>query len=314
MDELAFTVKRCPIPADRILRSAQTNSFTLDQFDFKTPVDRSRLYVCPTLTPLYYTETFQHLAPGQARRYNQITALCFGELIAFFEESFELALHGILACRGRAALEGNIRACVEHFIQEEVKHRQMWRHLAQLSEPQWYASAPRQIVQIRGSAQRILRLLTRQPRWFPAVVWVMLALEEHSLEISRRCAKMPADQIEPRYAAVYRAHMEEEARHVQIDWHLLLHLMQGIPPAMRRLNGWLFRRSMNTFFLRPTRAAACVIDTLIGEEPDLRPVRRSIMLQLAALETNDDFRRMMLSPASTPITFALMDRFTELKP
>jgi predicted metal-dependent hydrolase len=292
---------------------AEGHSFGLDEFDFRTPIDPGRWWVCPTLTPLYYAPCYGELSEAQARRYNQITALSFGELFGFFETVFERALRGVLEARSGKPLCGEIRACVEGFIREEAKHREMWWRLAALSEPTWYDNGPMRVVRIPAVTRRALSWLTARPDWFPAVVWAILALEEHSMEISRRCARVPAERIEPRYAAVYRAHMAEEARHVQIDWHLLVHLMEGIGPVMRRVNGWVFRAAVGAFFMRPTRAAVRVLDVLVGEAPELRISQRRMVRELKALDRDERFRRMMLSPESTPVTFRLMERYPELR-
>lgn len=308
----AHRKRRVPLSAKRIQRSME-RPWALAGFDFVTPIDRSRLFVCPTLSPLFYTSMFSELSQAQRRRYNQLTALSFGELISFFEGAFEHALHASKSDAIGPSHGAELDDCINSFIAEEVKHREMWRRLALLSEPTWYESAPRRIVRIGKPMQWLLRFLSRRPRTFPVVVWLMLALEEHSLEISRRCAKLPPDEIEPRYAAVYSAHMQEEVRHVQIDWHLLVRLMKNVPPWSCRLNGWLFRQAIKSFFYRPTRAAVRVIDQLIKECPELRTLRRPMVRQLKALRHNQAYRHMMLSPQSTPITFALMKRYPELQ-
>lgn len=302
-----------PMAPGRILGLAEGHTFGLEEFDFRTPIDRGRWWVCPTLTPLYYAPCYGELSEGQARRYNQLTALSFGELFGFFEATFEHALRAVLSARSGRPVSGELRACLEGFIREEAKHREMWWRLAALSEPGWYDESPMRVVRIPGVTRRGLSWLTGRPDWFPAVVWAILALEEHSMEISRRCARVPAERIEPRYAAVYRAHMAEEARHVQIDWHLLVHLMEGIGPAMRRVNGWVFRAAVRGFFLRPTRAAVRVVDALVGGMPELAGMRGRMVRDLKGLDGDGRFRQMMLSPESTPVTFRLMGRYPELR-
>jgi hypothetical protein len=122
---------------------------------------------------------------------------------------------------------------------------------------------------------------------------------------------MPAEQIEPRYLAIYRAHLAHEVRHVQIDWHLIEHFYANRSGALRRFNAKLFREAIRRFFLPPTRSAARVIDRLVDEHPELEPLRPAMERQLNDVGRDRAYHEMMYSRESTPITFSLFDRFTE---
>jgi hypothetical protein len=139
----------------------------------------------------------------------------------------------------------------------------------------------------------------------------MLALEERSLEISRRCLRMSAEQIEPRYLAIYRAHLAHEVRHVQIDWHLIDRFYATRPAALRRVNALLFREAIRRFFLPPTRAASRVVARLVDEHAELMPLRAAMIRQLGDVGRDPAYHKMMYSRESTPITFSLFDRFSE---
>ena len=305
------TSHRPRMSIDRLQAHASSHSFSLDQFDFASPIQRDKFFLCPTLTPLYYTGSYHKLTPRQVVRYNQITGMCFNELIALFEDSFaNTALQALRTRQHRAALPGEVLHCLEQFTDEERKHCEMWRRLNRLSEPAWYQQTDRHIIRVPAAARLALRLLARRPHLFPAVIWTMLALEEHSMEISRRCARTEAE-LEPRYALAYRLHMEEEVRHVHIDWHLLERLYFDCPFPLRAINARLFRLIMSRFFLRPVNAAARVINLLIREYPELEEHRATMIGELRALDGNEEYQRMMYSRSATPITFALFDGLPE---
>jgi hypothetical protein len=184
------------------------------------PVDRSRRFVCETLTPLYYAPVYRELTDAQRLRYNQITGLCFGELIAFFEESFAASVLAALAL-ARRDLDADLAACLDGFVAEERRHVAYWRQLNRLAEPQWYDRRDDAVIRLPATARRALGFLTSRPRTFPVVFWVMLALEERSLDISRRCLRMNPDTAEPQFRAAYRHHLRDETRHVALDRHLI---------------------------------------------------------------------------------------------
>jgi hypothetical protein len=306
------TPHRPRISLDRLNAQAESHTFSLDQIDFDSPIQRDKFFLCPTLTPLYYTPSYRTLSPAQAVRYNQITGMCFSELIGLFEESLASTALQSLTRRSPAEMPPDLLHGLRNFMDEEAKHCEMWRRLNRLSEPEWYRGTDRYIIRIPALAHLALRLMARRPRLFPAVIWVMLALEEHSMEISRRCARTNVP-LEPRYAMAYRLHMEEEVRHVQIDWHLLERFYRDCPRALRAVNARLFRLIMGTFFLRPVNSARHVVDLLVRGFPELSPRRNTMVRELRGLDRDEEYQRMMYSRTATPITFALFDGLPEFR-
>jgi hypothetical protein len=295
-----------------MLRATARSNDSASEYDFVTPIDRERWFVCPTLTPLYYAPVYHELNEFQQRRYNQLTALCFSELIAFFETTFATCILATLSRTDRSKLDREFAACLEGFVAEEREHTLWWHGLNRLSEPELYAQRERVIVRLPAAAQFLLRQLTKRPHWFPTVYWVMLALEERSLEISRRCMRMPADKIEPRYLAVYSAHLKHELRHVQLDLQLIDRVYQVLSPRLRQLNARLLRFAIGRFLLPPTRSAVRVVRRLILECPVLLPLRDAMEAQLAKVGSDGAYQTMMYSRRSTPMTFSLFDRYPEM--
>jgi hypothetical protein len=280
--------------------------------DWDTPVDRSLPFVCDTLTPLYYTPLFDELTPRQRLRYNQLSAVSFNELIVFFERGFSVALEALI---GEAGLsDNNLRDRIDAFLADERRHGMMWRRLSGATTAAVGPEGETEIVRVGRPLARGLRALASRPRVFPVVVLVMLTLEEHSIEISRRCGRLPPGALEPHYAAAYHAHLMDEVRHVRVDRELLDLLIDPLPRWLRAINAALFRRFVRRLWLRPTAAAVRVIDALIREYPDLRPSRPLFVRALAALDANDGYRRMMFSPEALPLTFSLIGRYPQFNP
>jgi hypothetical protein len=299
-------------PARATLRVVQVNQDNVPAFDFSTPIDRSRWFVCPTLTPLYYAPVYRDLEEQHQRRYNQLTALCFSELISFFETTFAASVLAALAAGKHNGIDSELAACLEQFVDEEREHTQWWQQLNRLSEPSLYAERQRAIIRLPAAFRFVLNQFTKRPGAFPMVFWVMLALEERSLEISRRCLRMPAERIEPRYLAIYRAHLQHEVRHVQLDWHLIERFYETASQMLRKFNARLLRMAIARFFLPPTRSAMCVVRRLVAECPELTSLGKVIESQLVQVGDDPAYHVMMYSRDSTPITFALFDRFEEM--
>ena len=162
------------------------------------------------------------LGAGQKLRYNQLTAMMANEIIAFMETEFLVAaLSAVEARQGDPRQPPGLQAAVRRFRDDERRHADIWHNLNRLSEPEWYASTNWRLLGIPRAALTAARLVARRPVAFPVVFWLQLVQEERSLEISRRCMRVPPQAMEPRYAAAYTAHLPDEARHVQIDRHLI---------------------------------------------------------------------------------------------
>lgn len=275
--------------------------------DWATPIDRSRLFICESITPLRYTPVWAELGAEHRLRYNQLTGMMASELILLLETECLGATLAAVTATGDEALA----AAVGRFAADEQRHAATWRRLNRLSEPAWYATTDYVLCQPSAAVRTLARAIARHPLACPAVFWIQLSQEERSVEISRRCLRVPADRIEPRYAAAYREHLRDEVRHVQIDCHLIERFYARRSAAVRWLTAALVRPLLGTVFLRPLRSTVRVATVLAGEFPELVPLVPRIRRELAALAAADDYHRMMYSRDSTPTTFAWFDRFTE---
>ena len=296
-----------PVQLHRVVSGARADAAP-PAVDWHTPIDRSRCFLCETVTPLYYTRVYHDFDEAHRRRYNQLTGMLSNELILFLETEFLAAALAALA----AEPDPGVREAAARFAAEEQRHADTWRRLNRLSAPEYYGRGDRFLVRLPRTVTAIARAVARRPTLWPLVFWIQLSQEERSMEISRRCMRVAADRIEPRYAAAYRAHLRDEARHVRIDCHLLDRYYAGRPLAVRRATAWALRRLLGTVFLRPTRSTLRVIDVLTTEHPELRPLRPQLAREVRALPSNLDYHRMMYSRETTPVTFAWFDRFEEL--
>jgi hypothetical protein len=296
------------LPLERLCRAAASGPIYAEALDLASPIDRGRPFIAEELTPLSYTAVFRELSPAQALRYNQISALAAGELIGLFEE--EVALVALRSLRS-APLPADLRVGVGWFLEEEARHAEVWAGLNRLSEPSWYGAEPRRIVRPAEGLLGVMRWIAGRPRQLPGVFWMMLLQEERSIAISRRSLAV-AERLEPRWVAVFRLHLRDEIRHVHLDWHLLDRFYRDRSRPVRRLTAELLRRIVATFFLAPKRMAVRVVDLLIREHPELAPLRPRCLRELAALENDPVYRRMMYSREELPISFHLLDSFPEL--
>ena len=296
------------IPLERL--AATTSSCGYDAIDWTTPIDRSRYYLCETQTPLFYTGVYEQLSQHHQRRYNQLTGMLNNELIDLLEtELLSSVLRALEDTPGDRAFASVLR----QFRDDEARHAAAWRRLNRLSEPDWYRGGSRRFVRVPSAAVAVARMLARRPTLFPVVFWIQLALEERSIDMSRRCAQLPPRRLEPRYAAIYHAHLQDEVRHVQIDCHLIERFYRDATKGIRWTTAALFERLVGSVLLVPAYSSTVVVNRLAHEHPELAPLVPRMIDELRRLETSDDYHAMMYSRRTTPLTFGLFDGFPEFR-
>lgn len=294
--------------ASHLADHARRVQFRASDLSWDLPAQKQTWLLCPTLTPLYYTPSWSRLTLVQQLRYNQLAGLASNELIGLFENTFRPVFATLSRC---PRLPTELRDLLPGFIEDETRHIEIWWRLNQLVEPAWYARRPLKLIQLPWMARSILWLLRQRPEVFPAIVWMILILEEHSLEITRRCLRCTLP-IEPRFLEAYRLHAMDEARHVRIDWLILERLMDGAGPALRNVNAKLLCQGIRRFLLRPLHAATRVVRALVREFPALAGQFGTMWEELACLERNPSYREMIFSRRSNAVTFEMAARYPQV--
>ena len=304
---LTGAASRRVLPLERLYQRGTAAS--VDDIDWDTPIDRSRRFFCDTLTPLYYTKSYALLAPEHQLRYNQLTGILSNELILHLET--QVVDRTLAAVTKDAKVSAHLLDTVRQFRDDERRHAEIWKHLNRLSEPDWYQVDRPRLVCVPAVLDRLASVMVRYSFARPLVFWMQLCQEEHSIEISRRCLRLPPDVLEPRYAAVYGAHLRDEVRHVQIDCHLIERFHATQSAAGRRATAGLFRWLLANWFLKPVRSTVRVLEVLTSEYQELGPLLPRMIRELRTLAADEAYQRMMYSAQTAPMTFQLFDAFPE---
>jgi P-aminobenzoate N-oxygenase AurF len=268
-------------------------------------IDFSRPFIAEQFTPLFHTEEYRSLPDAARLRYNQIHALYFNEQVAFFER--EMLSPALLALQ-RCALPMKLAIGLQTFFEEEQRHTAMFRALNRQCAPNLYADNRYHLIRVPAPLRMVLRAISRRPLTFPLLVWLALLQEERSLFFSKGCLHH-AEQLEPHFVAVHRAHLADEVGHVGWDEELLDWLWPQFGVAMRLMNAWLLRWLLGEFFLLPKRSAVRVVKELVREFPNIDLA--SLRCGLRALKRNREYLRSLYSREITPRSFARFDTHPE---
>ena len=284
-------------------RPAAVAAATADAIDF------ARRFMPPVLTPLWHTRAHATLTPAQQLRYNQIHALYFNEQTMFFERALaENVLGDFLA----GPLRAELREELENFLTEEQRHSAMFHRLNQLCAPEIYRAREFHFIAVPAAAGRLLAFISRRPRRFPLLLWLMHVQEERALYFGRTFLKS-GDDLEPHFVAVQKRHLADEAGHVRCDEILLEEVWPKLSRPARWLNARLLGWMIGEYLSTPRRAGVRVLEALVAEFPELRPRLPELRGQLLGLANDREFRRSLYSPENVPATFRRFDAWPEFR-
>lgn len=283
---------------------------TLDPTRFRLGViDKSRRFLPEALTPLAHTAAYATLPATVRLRYNQLFASAYHEQFIFLES---MLAGPVLPALMRRFADDPLAERLRVFQAEERLHSHWFHLLHRASEPALYTENRHFFVSAPRVGQRLFECCARRPATFPFVLWLAMIIEERTLPASREIIR-EADTLEPHYVALHRLHAADEAGHVSCDADLIRRLWPALTPAGRLLNRWLFVTLLREFFQAPKRAAWAVVRQLAREHPEVTPLLPRLRQELRALANRADYLGTLYSRAREPRTFALADRFRELR-
>lgn len=272
-------------------------------------IDRTRWFIPPHLTPLAHTPAYASFSPEIRLRYNQLFASCYHEHFIFLERM--LANDTLPALIRR--FEGEpVADKLRAFRAEEQKHTAWFHALHQACEPDLYRDNYHHFVRVAPRPLRVFAFCARRPWHFPFCLWLAMIIEERTIAASREIFQHP-EKFEAHFVNLHRLHSADEAGHVSIDAELLRRLWPALGPVRQIINRWLFVTILREFFRLPKRAAWHVILRLAEEFPELAPRLPELRRQILALDDRSSYLAGIYSRSREPRTFALADRFRELR-
>lgn len=281
-------------------------------------IDLSKPFVPEDYTQLAFTPVYRALEPRHRLRYNQLFGLRINEYIMMLEADLvERLLRPLMrhpAIRSDAALLEAIRIMIE----EERVHYRIFAALNQRCAPGIYANGRERYFSELGRAARFnLALIGLSARWLAFPLWYLMAMEESSTALARDMIRPDAGgglgPLEASFVAVHREHMKDEARHLQVDGHLIEACLMKGGKTGRSLNARLFKRMLAPITrVERTGSGVKVIRHLVAEHPELRPLEERMIEEVLALTNDARFQASLFNRRAMPLTFGLFDAMDEL--
>lgn len=297
----------------RLNQLASKNAYDIEDLDWSLNVDRSKLWAPPAMSPLTYLPSFDRLDEAQQLRYNQIFALAICEQFIWFETNFLIdAMESVVR---QFNVPDEMVTAVNFLTDEEIKHTRMFWRLLQKSEPEWYAQREFRIFRMTPGQQLVTRAMLSWPKHILVWIWIAIFFEERTTDYCRQYVQFDRqnpDSLDPSFLQVHRFHFRDEARHFQLDQHLLSWVYDRAPRWKCRLAGQMFYRVMRGY-TAPRNTALQTLRQLAREFPDLnQSVVPALVRELPLLGQSREYHQMAFSRKAVKNSLALFAEYPEL--
>ena len=300
------------VPLETIAKRAEDNHYDIDSIGWDDGVDFSRYFFPEHLTPLFHCPVYQELSEPQRLSYNQLYGMATNEQFIFLEERFLVQFIGNLLEKQRKKLPSELVSALDNFVDEEIKHTEMFRKLARLSNPERYTDSDYYFLRLGKAEGALLDLMAKKPDFFTFWCVLGVAFEEKTIDYYRHYQRhkreRPEKELDPLYFDVHKLHMLDEVRHVQIDHHLVKLFYEGQGSIGRKINVKVISKMLQSY-ARPKRTSIRVVEDLVREHPDLQPKLEAMCTQLRSLP----WSAISYTPKNVPQTYALFEEYPELR-
>jgi hypothetical protein len=297
-----------PTPLERLNRAARERAFAIDALGWSMGVDRARDWMPEALAPLSYAPSIVLLDPQQRRRANQLQALALTEKFIWFER---LMMASVEVLRHDAGLAPEMAQALADFIADETRHVAVFERLLRLAEPGWYAGTASCLFTLAPLQRHALALAASRPRQLPVWVWLAAFVEERAVFVARQYGGAAAGRVDPLHRQVQAWHLRDEARHCQLDRHLLACFYDPQPAWKKALAAAALRRVVAAS-LRAGTVAPKVVHQLGREFPALQAaVVPRLLRELPSLHRDAAYHQALFGPAAASRLRGLLSEHPE---
>ncbi|HFD13087.1 MAG TPA: hypothetical protein ENJ32_11570 [Crenotrichaceae bacterium] len=276
-------------------------------------VDPHRFFIPEQYTQLYHCEAYTLLNDQHKIRYNQLFAARTNEQFMLFESGFTKAVMENLLRADVFKQLDSISDSLVLLLNDEQRHFEMFRSLNQYCFPEFYTDHDYYFLSIPRLQQALLRLFCRYPQHLYALVWLVLLMEEHAVRFSTDLMQQAgSENLDFNFVKVHKAHLRDEARHVQIDANVLDYLLARSSRGNNAINRWLLNKLLRET-LKPKQAGLNVIRQLVLEFPELSNISEQLMDGIRSFEYDPCMMPMFADRNLTPVSKALLKLYPEFE-
>lgn len=294
-------------------RQSKRNAFKLDDLALASP-DRKLFWAPEELVPISHLQEYELLSLQERIRYNQLFAL--GVLEQFIWLESRVLCRVIEKVLRDRSLPRDLKIGLTHFHEDEVRHSEMFWRMLEIAEPKLYSRRECVFLSSKSFSIKAVESLIEAPSFFLVWIWLAIFFEERTLDFSKRYIlqyKTHPDSIDQSFFLVHKLHMQDELRHFMMDVHLLRHFYDEANVLKKNLASRMFSSILKRL-ANPRLMTLAYLKKMNEEFEGFESrVGRRLRLARASLRTNNSFKSISMSAASTPRTYELLDRYRETR-
>lgn len=295
-------------------RKARELAYGIDALDWERPVDRTKFWSPPGISPLSHLPSFERLEERHKIRYNQLFAVGVCEQFVWFEQHLAVPVLRLLIDTS-PQMPPLLRDALEIFIEEEHKHSEMFWRMCEKAEPSFYPERQFYLFNTTKLQDMALGLMLKYPKAFLLWIWAVIFFEERTVDYCRqywKAKRKTPDLIDPSFTELHEYHFKDEGRHFQLDQHLLTWLYDPEPRWKKRMAAKMFYRLMKAY-TSPRRTSLRVLDVMEREFPELKAeLSPALRAELPQLARSRSFHEMAFSRHAVGRSLELFREYPEL--
>ena len=226
---------------------SKTHTFSVSDVDWKKGLDFRLKWMPESLMNVSYLPSYNKLLDKQKLKLNQSWAKGLCEQFIWLEHILCAIAETMLK---KKSLSYELKTCLENFCEEETRHTEVFKKLLFQADPSYEKQFSYKFLKNSKRTNYFFHLVTSYPDTFILWTWIAIFFEEKTLHCSREYRKYEKfkgkQNLDPTFSRVHFLHMIDEARHVQIDQHLLSNFYDKAPFWKKRLNARLLYRIISS--------------------------------------------------------------------
>jgi len=280
-------------------------------YTFIMTFDNSQKFVPDALTHLYHTSCYDHLSERQRLKYNHLFGLRINEQFIMFEEVFIRALMPRLKRHRCVKNNPQMLDDIDSILIDEEQHSEMFARFNKRIRPDLYLLNREHFTRLSVIEKGMFRLFMNTPGLLPALLWLLLAMEELTTAISAELINHPqSSALDENFITMHQHHLHDEKRHVGIDIKIVQNILENTSVQGNRINAILFRNVLGSI-LKPRRSTVQVIRQLASDEPELRKHVATMIAEITALQSHIAFPANLITTEKLPVLHTLSTRYPE---
>ena len=283
---------------------SKKRNFGIDDLPWHLGVDHSLKWMPDSLNPLTYLPSYNKLPKDEQLKLGQYYATGICEKFIFFESSLCISLEVLLSKPKK--LPKRILPLMEIFCEEEAKHSAMFKKLQNEALPEKYKGEEQYFINQGVGYWLSNNLIFKNPEFFIFWLWLGAYFEEKTVVFSQEYIKH-RKSLDPLFYQIHRFHLQDEARHVEIDRHFFKAFYDKSSNLKKKMAFKMFNRTLKSIEI-PIRTVGKIFHE-IQNDMQVQDVKLydQLFKEMDLLNENEEYKRTLFGKKRFPVFHSILE-------